>query len=289
VQNGLVRRFASGESVWRRKASRAGREGGTARRLRFGFCSRPSVTSDIKVGLCGFTMAIGRYASHFPVVEVQQTFYEPPADAVMRRWYEAMPPGFEFTLKAWQLITHESKSPTYRRLKRPLSASERSTCGAFRDSAIVREALDRTLACAKLLRAKKVLFQSPASFRPSSENIARLRHFFSHIASVDRPADVRYFWEPRGPAWTEQAPLAAELCEELELGYVVDPFVNEVRAGSGVAYLRLHGISGARHVYTDAELKRLASMTPPNAYVLFNNIPRVGDAQRFLTLLASRG
>ena len=54
-----------------------------------------------------------------------------------------------------------------------------------------------------------------------------------------------------------------------------------------VAYLRLHGISGARHVYSDAELQRLVSMTPPNAYVLFNNIPRVSDAQRFLSLLAS--
>jgi uncharacterized protein YecE (DUF72 family) len=245
------------------------------------------VAREIKVGLCGFTLAIGKYASHFPVVEVQQTFYQPPADAVLRRWSEAMPEGFEFTLKAWQLITHESKSPTYRRLKRPLSASDRASSGAFRDSAIVREALERTLECAKLLRAQKVLFQSPASFRPTSENIARLRHFFTHIARTERRADVRYFWEPRGPSWSERAPLAAELCDELELGYVVDPFVDEIRPGREVPYLRLHGISGARHVYTDAELKRLAGMTPPNAYVLFNNIPRVSDAQRFLALLAA--
>jgi len=232
-------------------------------------------------------MGMNRYASHFPIVEVQQTFYQPPADAVMARWVKAMPEGFEFTLKAWQLITHESKSPTYRRLKRPLSASERSSCGAFRDSEIVREALARTLACAKTLGAEKILFQSPASFRPDDQNIARLRHFFARLANPERPANVRYFWEPRGAAWTEHAPLAAELCEELELGYVVDPFVDAVRPTSGVAYLRLHGISGARHVYSDAELQALVRMTPPNTYVLFNNIPRVSDAQRFLTLLAS--
>jgi len=243
----------------------------------------------IKVGLCGFTMAMTRYASHFPVVEVQQTFYQPPADSLMARWSAAMPENFEFTLKAWQLITHESRSPTYRRLKRPLTASERSECGAFRDSAIVREALARTLACAGILRAKKILFQSPASFRPDPENIARLRYFFARVANAKRPAHIRYFWEPRGPAWTKRAPLAAELCEELGLGYVVDPFVDPVgdtaNSGERVAYLRLHGISGTRHVYSDGELQRLAGMVPANAYVLFNNIPRVNDAQRFLALL----
>jgi uncharacterized protein YecE (DUF72 family) len=237
-------------------------------------------------------MAMTRYSSHFPVVEVQQTFYQPPADALLSRWSAAMPEGFEFTLKAWQLITHESKSPTYRRLKRPLTTTERSGCGAFRDSAIVREALARTLACAKLLRARKILFQSPASFRPEPKNIAQLRSFFSSVANVERPANVRYFWEPRGPAWTERAPLAAELCQELGLGYVVDPFVTPLpdaaRSDQRATYLRLHGITGARHVYSDAELHRLVAMTPPNAYVLFNNIPRVNDAQRFLALLTSQ-
>lgn len=66
----------------------------------------------VKIGLCGSTMAMERYPLHFPVVEVQQTFYEPPSELLLRRWVAAMPPGFEFTLKAWQLITHASKSPT---------------------------------------------------------------------------------------------------------------------------------------------------------------------------------
>jgi uncharacterized protein YecE (DUF72 family) len=47
----------------------------------------------------------------------------------------------------------------------------------------------------------------------------------------------------------------------------------------------LHGISGARHVYTDDELRRLVAMTPGDAYVMFNNIPRVRDAKRFAELL----
>jgi uncharacterized protein YecE (DUF72 family) len=150
-----------------------------------------------KVGLCGFTLAMRDYPRHFPVVEVQQTFYEPPSDAVMQRWLPAMPPEFEFTLKAWQLVTHEGKSPTYRRLKRPLTERERASCGAFRDSAVVRAAFERTLACAKLLRASTVLFQCPASFRPEPENVERLRHFILHVARPACPPGLRLAWEPR--------------------------------------------------------------------------------------------
>jgi uncharacterized protein YecE (DUF72 family) len=238
-----------------------------------------------KVGLCGFTMAMKEYPHYFPVVEVQQTFYEPPTEAVMQRWLAAVPPGFEFTLKAWQLVTHEAKSPTYRRLKRSLDAEERASCGGFRDSAIVRAALARTLSCAKLLRASTLLFQSPASFRPEPQNLERFRHFFAEIARPQCPSSLRLAWEPRGTAWTQHANLACDLCEELGLVYVVDPFVDAIRATAGPVYLRLHGVTGARHVYSDEELRRLADTTPPDAYVMFNNIPRVNDAKRFNRLL----
>jgi uncharacterized protein YecE (DUF72 family) len=246
----------------------------------------PHADSTIKVGLCGFTMAMEDYALHFPVVEVQQTFYDPPSDVTMMRWIEATPRGFEFTMKAWQLITHEAKSPTYRRLRRPLDDVQRASCGAFRDSPIVREALARTLACARLIGATAILFQCPASFRPEGVNVERMRAFFTQIANPQRPPGVRYLWEPRGREWTLQISLARELARELELVHVVDPFVDEPLISPGEAtYFRLHGVTGARHVYTDAELRRLAAMTPPGAYVMFNNIPRVRDAKRFTALL----
>lgn len=241
----------------------------------------------MKVGLCGFTMAMADYPLHFPVVEVQQTFYEPPADAVVRRWLSSTPRGFEFTVKAWQLITHEGGSPTYRRLRRPLDATERAECGAFRNTEIVRVGLTRSLECVRLLGATALLFQSPASFRPTPENVERMRTFFERTANPARPAGVRYLWEPRGPAWSKQRELAIQLCRDLGLVCVVDPFVDPP-IPNAPAYFRLHGITGARHVYTDAELQRLAAMTPPDAYVLFNNIPRVADAKRFCTLVGAR-
>ena len=238
----------------------------------------------VRVGLCGFTIAIADYPLHFPVVEVQQTFYQPPADGVMKRWVASTPRGFEFTMKAWQLITHEGNSPTYRRMRRALEPAERATCGGFRDSEIVRLAFDRTLACAAILGATAILFQCPARFGPTEENAERMRNFFTRIANPKRPPNVRFLWEPRGPAWSRSAPLAEALADELGLGYVVDPFVDAPPLQAS-PYFRLHGITGARHVYADAELDRLAAFTPPDAHVMFNNIPRAGDAERFMDRL----
>ena len=150
----------------------------------------------IKVGLCGFSMSQRTYPLHFPVVEVQQTFYQPPGLATLARWRADMPPGFEFTMKAWQLVTHAATSSTYRRLRRPLSDEERAGLGGFRDSAIVAEGWSTTVACARALGATAILFQCPASFRPEPANLARLRAFFRRI---ERPAGVRLLWEPRGP------------------------------------------------------------------------------------------
>jgi uncharacterized protein YecE (DUF72 family) len=235
----------------------------------------------VKVGLCGFTMSTREYPHSFGVVEVQQTFYQPPAPATMLCWKQSLPPGFEFTLKAWQLVTHAATSSTYRRLRRPLTEDERAGLGGFRASAIVDEGWATSVACARLLGATAILFQCPASFRPTDENVARLRGFFARIT---RPPGVRLLWEPRGP-WP--AALLTELCGELDLVHVVDPFVDRA-VTSAPTYYRLHGITGSRHVYSDDELARLLAMVPARGetYVMFNNIPRVSDARRFLRLLA---
>ena len=219
------------------------------------------------------------YVRRFPLVEVQHTFYEPPADALLARWRAQAPPRFEFTIKAWQLVTHESGSPTYRRLKRPLPEALRGQVGAFRSTPPVLQAWARTLECARVLRATAVLLQCPKSFRPTTENVDRMRTL---LATVQRPAG-RLLWEPRGE-WP--AALLRELCRDLELVHVVDPMQTETVTPEQT-YYRLHGTSGARHVHTDEELRRLRDLVDgrPTPYVMFNNLPRVGDAERFLMLL----
>ena len=240
--------------------------------------------TDVRLGLCGFTFAFGEYVREFPVVEVQQTFYDPPREATIRRWRGQAPNRFEFTLKAWQLITHDAASPTYRRLRRPLAPDEQAQVGSFRLNDVTTAAWERTLRAARLLRATAVLLQCPRSFRPTDENVERLRAF---LTTVERPDGVRVLWEPRGP-WP--ADLVRSLCTDVGLVHVVDPFV-DTTVTPEQTYFRLHGTTGARHVYTDDELDRLAEMLPerPGAqpYVLFNNLPRVGDARRFRQRLAT--
>ena len=230
-------------------------------------------------------MAFEDYVREYSLVEVQQTFYEPPRDGTMRRWRALAGNDFEFTIKAWQLVTHDASSPTYRRLRTPLNDADRAAVGGFRASPIVLRAWQRTLDCAAILGATAILLQCPASFRPVPDNIDRMRRFFE---VVQRPAGIRMLWEPRG-AWPPDA--VASLCRELELVHVVDPFVSTT-VTPRQTYLRLHGITGARHVYSDDELERLANMLPaPStrpAYVLFNNLPRVEDARRFRRILAAR-
>ena len=238
---------------------------------------------DVRVGLCGWTVSQASYVRRFPVLEVQQTFYEPPADAVLARWRTQVPEGFEFTIKAWQIVTHESNSPTYRRMKRPLPDSARGRVGGFRTTPEVLDGWQRTLDCARVLRATAVLLQCPKSFGPTDENVERLRRF---VSQAERPAG-RLLWEPRG-AWPTQ--LLRELCAELDLVHVVDPMQGETVTPERT-YYRLHGTTGWRHVHTDDELRRLRDMVEgrPSPYVMFNNIPRVGDAERFLVLLSDRG
>jgi uncharacterized protein YecE (DUF72 family) len=242
-------------------------------------------TTGVRVGLCGFTMAFEDYVREYQLVEVQQTFYEPPREATMRRWRAEAPTDFEFTIKAWQLITHDWSSPTYRRLRTPIGEADRSEAGGFRTTPIVLRAWERTLACASILRATAILFQCPASFRPTEENTGRMGEFF---VTVERPPGVRMLWEPRGP-WP--ADVVAALCAELDLVHVVDPFVSTTVTPEQT-YFRLHGTTGARHVYTDAELQQLASILPavPShpPYVLFNNLPRIEDARRFRQILSRR-
>jgi uncharacterized protein YecE (DUF72 family) len=222
------------------------------------------------------------YAHHFPVVEVQSTFYDPPRDDTMRKWIASTGPELEYTMKVWQLVTHPASSPTYRRMRRKLDEGELP--GFFRDSQSVREGWKRSVECANVLSATAMLFQCPASFTPVPENIQRMRRFFERI---HRPR-ARLLWEPRGTQWMAQRGVALALCRDLDLVHVVDPFVTTAEKGGSV-YWRLHGPGSARASYDEAALVQLHRMlldveSRDTAYILFNNLPRTGDAKRFAAI-----
>jgi uncharacterized protein YecE (DUF72 family) len=234
----------------------------------------------MKLGMCGFTIGAAAYYRQFKVVEVQQTFYDPPPPATLQRWRGDAPADFEFTIKAWQVITHAATSRTYRRLRSPFPDYARAEAGGFRLNNTVFTAWLTTLDCAEILRATAILFQCPASFRATADNIEAMREFF---AVIRRPASVRFLWEPRGP-WPDDVVL--ELCRELDLIHAVDPFIRPSLTPE-VIYWRLHGNVSHYANYTDDELRQIHAWLPDDdrdAYVLFNNIPRVQDIRRFRQL-----
>jgi len=50
---------------------------------------------------------IGEYARRLPTVEIDSTFYRSPPAAAVKAWDERTPPGFVFSAKVPQTITHE--------------------------------------------------------------------------------------------------------------------------------------------------------------------------------------
>ena len=77
----------------------------------------------VRIGTCGWSykewsgvfypkgLAPGEYlsylAQHYPVVEVDSTFYRSPSPRMVENWRYHTPPGFGFSLKVPQSITHE--------------------------------------------------------------------------------------------------------------------------------------------------------------------------------------
>ena len=228
----------------------------------------------IHVGCCGFALAHEKYFATFRCVEVDSSFYNLPKLDTAARWRAAAPTGFEFSLKAWQVITHRADSPTYKQTR--LDPRDRDHCGGFGFNPTIRWAWAETFAVAKALRATAVLFQCP-SFRPTDGNVARLKEFFVKA----KRGKLHFAWEPRGD-W--EPGLIGSLCRELDLIHVVDPLVAEPAVTGPIRYYRLH----ARRRYTApelTELKRLCAGRTP-VYCFFNNVPMAGDARRFKDLIS---
>ncbi len=106
---------------------------------------------------------LGFYASHFRAVEINNTYYRPPAPSTLEAWAAQVPGDFRFALKAPQEITH------VRRL------------------AGVVEQVSSLLDAAGTLRGRlgPILFQLPPTFK---KDVARLRAFLALLTPACRAA-----------------------------------------------------------------------------------------------------
>ncbi|MDI6820316.1 MAG: DUF72 domain-containing protein [Candidatus Hodarchaeaceae archaeon] len=247
----------------------------------------------IKVGCCGwgfFSGGLRAYARKFALVEVQQTFYKLPMLKTAQRWRAEVPKDFEFTLKAWQAITHLPTSPTWRRSGLQVTEAQRDKYGWLRPTRENFEAWRRTKEICDALEAKVCVIQCPPNFKCSSENIVNMRKFFSKI---DR-GKLALAWEPRGD-WREHPDEIERLCGELELVHVVDLMRREPVSKHSIAYIRLHGLNPREYDYnyrySVTELKQLATKAKALAekhreiYIMFNNYFMYDNAPQLAKML----
>lgn len=241
---------------------------------------------DLKVGCCGFPVAHKNYYLEFRVVELQSTFYQLPQKKTAIRWREEASPGFEFTVKAWQAITHPPSSPTWHKVKSPSGA--KTKYGLLKPTRENFDAWDATLEICRLLRAKVCVIQCPAIFACRSQNILNMRKFFGKI---DRDGII-IAWEPRGN-WIDNTQQIEQICKELDLVHCVDLLRRGPACTFRTGYFRLHGLGSKElnysYKYSRKDLsslsERLSSLAEKDlnqAYVMFNNISMFCDAKRFL-------
>jgi len=208
-----------------------------------------------------------RYASMFPALELNATFYRLTTAAAATRWRETTPPGFVFAAKGSRYITHMKK------LNEP------------------RQALERFFAPLAPLRSKLavVLWQLPPRF--DVDALPRLDAFLDLL-----PRGPRYAVEFREPSW-----YLPETCEVLDahgVAFCEHDLVplSPPRSTGGFRYLRFHG-AGARYggrygpdalapVARDLLRTRRRGM---DAYVFFNNDIGGHAVHDALTLRAALG
>jgi uncharacterized protein YecE (DUF72 family) len=257
------------------------------------------------------------YASKFPLVEVDATYYALPAERTAAAWAARTPDGFVFNVKAFSLFTQHptrvASLPADLRAAVAEAGRERVYLKDV-DPAVVEQAWDRFLSALEPLRQAgklgAILLQFPQWFpvsRASKDYI---------LACAQRIAPRRVCVEFRHHSWMTSGNqretlgfLAAHrlpyVCVDMPQGYPssIPPVL---AATSDLAVLRLHGHSDQweskditqrfGYFYSQDELLRLAPRVRALAAeadvtnVLFNNC--CGDnsqvnAEQFAALLAS--
>jgi uncharacterized protein YecE (DUF72 family) len=207
------------------------------------------------------------YATRFPVVEVNNSFYMLPKEETFDRWRQSTPDGFGFVVKASRYITH------IRRLRDP------------------KDPVDLFWSRARRLGPKlgPVLFQLPPNF-PADEP---LLEDFLHVLPKQGQAAVEF----RDPSWETDRVYAildrarAALVLPDRPGARIDPVVT-----GGWSYVRFHKGRATHPAYTRGKLRRwadrIAAMDARDVWCFFNNdawAAAPADAETLMELLGDRG
>jgi uncharacterized protein YecE (DUF72 family) len=191
------------------------------------------------------------YAKHFPLVEVDSTYYTPPNERNSDLWVARTPPGFTFNIKAFSLLTqHPTKPAALYKDLRPEGVTKNLYLRDV-DAETVDAVWERFLAALEPLHAAgklgAVLFQFPQWFPIGRQN----KHYILECKRRCEP--YRICIEFRNKTWLSDDNQAETLdfltsyglpyvCVDMPQGYPtsVPPVV---AATSDLAVVRFHGHS----------------------------------------------
>src|SRR5512132_4067271 len=180
------------------------------------------------------------YASEFPLVEVDSTYYFPPSESNSVLWIERTPKNFTFNIKAYSLLTNHPTRPNslYKDLQPAIPEGKRNV---YREQ--LRDALMPLHSAGKM---GAVLFQFPQWFVISKKSKAYIEE------CVERLPDFRVAVEFRHKSWMEERNVEETLgfLEERDLPYVCvdmpqgfDSSIPPIAAATtkDLAMIRFHG------------------------------------------------
>ncbi len=224
------------------------------------------------------------YASQFPLVEVDSTYYAIPSANTAKLWAERTPEDFVFDVKAFRaLTTHQTQPKAFPKFIAESLPDKTKKTVYYKDLPNeLRDALwsEFKHALVPLKKAGKlgvVLFQFPPWFTPSPENREHLSE------CVERMKDFMLAVEFRNATWFGETGTEKTLKMLRDYGaahVIVDEpqgFKSSIpsvwEATADIAVLRLHGRNRGTwekkglkaasdrfdYYYTDAELRELVS------------------------------
>ncbi|HEY7808460.1 MAG TPA: DUF72 domain-containing protein [Croceibacterium sp.] len=213
--------------------------------------------------------ALERYASRFPVAEINSSFHRPHRISTWQRWRDSVPDEFRFSAKLPKTITHERKLVD---------------CAHLLDEFMAQAGtLGEKLAVVLVQLPPKLEFDAPTATR-----------FF---AALGKRCSAAIACEPRHASWFDDQ-ASALLVERRVCRVAADPAVCEAAAQPGgwrgLSYWRLHGSPVKyRSSYGDriggyAGALQTAA-TKDEAWCIFDNTASSAAASDALKLLETLG